>query len=93
MGVVPRPHRFVRSNAGFAAGLSALALRSYDGPREGPAAPVQPGREFFGATAIVNGFFISNYDLDQRIAFSLPPPGAPDDRHSSANPRSVFALA
>jgi len=45
-----------------------------------------------GVTAIVNGFVISNYDLDQRIALFIATSGVrPTTGHSSANPRSGFA--
>ena len=59
----------------LAAGLSALAFAPITALAQGAGAPVQPVQNSSGVTAIVNGFVISNYDLDQRIALFIATSG------------------
>ena len=59
----------------LAAGLAALALDPTAAVAQGAGAPVQPVQNSSGVTAIVNGFVISNYDLDQRIALFIATSG------------------
>ena len=59
----------------LAAGLPVLALAPMTALAQGAGAPVQPVQNSSGVTAIVNGFVISNYDLDQRIALFIATSG------------------
>src|SRR5258706_770190 len=56
-------------------GLTALALTPMAAIAQGADAPIQPQQNSSGVTAIVNGFVISNYDLDQRIALFIATSG------------------
>ena len=57
------------------AGGAALALAPMAAVAQGAGAPIQPLQNSSGVTAIVNGFVISNYDLDQRIALFIATSG------------------
>jgi len=56
-------------------GLTALALTPRAAVAQGAGVPIQPQQNSSGVTAIVNGFVISNYDLDQRIALFIATSG------------------
>ena len=59
----------------LAGGLAALALTPMAAVAQGAGAPFQPPQNSSGVTAIVNGFVISNYDLEQRIALFIATSG------------------
>ena len=59
----------------WAGALIALALAPMAAFAQGTGAPIQPQQNSSGVTAIVNGFVISNYDLEQRIALFIATSG------------------
>src|SRR3981081_579650 len=74
-GVVPRRIGLFARTLVLAAGLSALALAPMTAVEQGAGAPMHTVQNSSGVTAIVNGFVISNYDLDQRIALFIATSG------------------